>query len=185
MFFFLELFNELEIESLSNLRILDIGCNQGFWSVLLSRLGAINVDGIDGSKQNIDLANNLQETLGIYNVDFKQSILEEYSSNSYDICCFINVLYHLSEPDVAFKKLRELTGGYLLLVSKISDKIIHKIDTPRGYNYDNQNSITPTLKMIQDGLVTCGFNTIKIINNDYSYLKDQFSGNPWVTIIAN
>src|SRR5690348_7260853 len=51
--------------TLKGKRVLDLGCNAGFWSLLAVQAGADHVLGIDGRQMHVDQANLVFEASGI------------------------------------------------------------------------------------------------------------------------
>ena len=61
----------LERLSLNNKSILDVGCNEGFFSLMAEKLGAQYVKGIDADSLRIDKANFCKEELEVKNIEFE------------------------------------------------------------------------------------------------------------------
>jgi O-antigen chain-terminating methyltransferase len=81
-----------------DLRVLDLGCAQGFFSFTLAELGA-SVDAIDYCKENIDLCNAIAARNSNLKVSFQVSRLEDkigsLSHEEYDIILGLSVLHHV------------------------------------------------------------------------------------------
>lgn len=80
------------------LKILDLGCSQGFFSFSLAEKGAV-VYGIDNNPQNISLCLALKDELEHLDVRIEQKNIEEVLSslkeNSYDMVIGLSVFHHL------------------------------------------------------------------------------------------
>jgi 2-polyprenyl-3-methyl-5-hydroxy-6-metoxy-1,4-benzoquinol methylase len=95
--------------SLQRKRILDVGCGDGRNSVLLAKLGAAQVVGIDIAPAAIELAKNRARIDGVQDrVSFLCSPLEmaELSSDSFDVIWGDAILHHLiPELEMILNKL--------------------------------------------------------------------------------
>ncbi|MFT4060516.1 MAG: class I SAM-dependent methyltransferase [Legionella sp.] len=80
------------------LRILDLGCAQGFFSLSLARLGA-EVHGVDFLKENIDVCNALAQKYEELNVRFTVGRVEEIARQiepgQYDLVIGLSVFHHI------------------------------------------------------------------------------------------
>lgn len=101
---FLQLVSDLAPKPLEELRILDLGCLEGSYSIEFALQGA-EVVGIEGRENNIAKARFAQEILNLENVTFHQNDVRELSVETYgrfDIVLCLGILYHL-EADSAFR----------------------------------------------------------------------------------
>ncbi len=93
-----------------NLKVLDIGCAQGYYSLLLAEMGC-NVWGIDYLDKNIDLCNVLKEKNGFTNCRFDVNTLTEefvYGLHEeYDVILLTSVMHHIALQN-GYKKAREI-----------------------------------------------------------------------------
>ena len=67
-----------------NMNVLDIGCNSGFFSLVVSRF-VKQIDGLDINPYLIKIANDVKDYLKIKNSNFYNSSFEEYPENKYDV----------------------------------------------------------------------------------------------------
>ena len=58
------------MSSFKNQKVLDIGCNEGYYSFAVSDLGAAFVKGVDIREVNISRANQIKEYYGYKNCEF-------------------------------------------------------------------------------------------------------------------
>jgi SAM-dependent methyltransferase len=87
---------------LAALRVLDLGCYEGFYTLEFGLQGAEAV-GIEGREQHWQKASFAANALGLDRVRFFQDdvrnlSLEKYGS--FDLVLCIGILYHLNQPDV-------------------------------------------------------------------------------------
>src|SRR6185312_8785154 len=106
------------IESnLSGWKVLDIGCNAGFYSFELARRGA-QVTAVDIDSHYLRQARWAAGEYGLQDrVAFRQGSIYELagSGEHYDLVCFLGVLYHLRHPLLALDVVRGVTGGRMIL----------------------------------------------------------------------
>jgi tRNA (mo5U34)-methyltransferase len=96
---------------LSGWRVLDVGCNAGFYSFELARRGA-DVLGIDVEPLYLEQARWARARLGLESrVDFRQMEVYEIarSRERFDLVWFMGVFYHLRYPLLALDLLAERT----------------------------------------------------------------------------
>lgn len=105
----------LEAIGPSGKRVLDVGCNEGFFSLHLASAGA-DVLGIDVDKHRIAKARFVQSVTGEAKVDFR--LLDIYSEEfavlpGFDFCLCLGVLHRVPDP---FRALGALGGKTELLL---------------------------------------------------------------------
>lgn len=87
---------------LSELRILDLACAHGAYSLELARRGA-DVVGIEGRDSWLDLAKRAKEAAALSNLAFVKDDVRNLSVEKYgsfDIVLCLGILYHLDSPSV-------------------------------------------------------------------------------------
>jgi SAM-dependent methyltransferase len=101
----------LDLINVSNKRVLDIGCNEGFFSHKIAEMGA-NVVGGDIDKLRIKKARYVQSILKTPSVDFK--ILDIYSPEfqaleNFDICICMGLIHRVPDPFNAIAAIAKKT----------------------------------------------------------------------------
>lgn len=89
-------------QPLAGLRILDLACLEGGYSIEFGLHGA-EVVGIEGRSRNVEKACFAQRALGLSNVSFVQDDvrnLEQRKYGEFDVVLCLGILYHLDTPDV-------------------------------------------------------------------------------------
>ena len=102
---------------LTGCRVLDIGCNAGFYSFELARRGA-EVTAIDVEARYLEQARWAARQFGLETrVSFRQASVYELAAarERYDLVCFLGVLYHLRHPLLALDVIRGVTAGRMIL----------------------------------------------------------------------
>lgn len=107
--------------TLSGKRVLDIGCNGGFYSFEMHRRGAARVLGVDHDPRYLAQARFARAQLGLSEreVEFRQVEvydIDQLAPETFDLVLFMGVLYHLKHPLYALEKVAGLVqeGGLLL-----------------------------------------------------------------------
>ncbi len=96
------------------MRILDLGCHAGYWSLQAIEAGADFVVGIDGRQINIYQANLVLEAKGVdpSRYQFELGNFFDYPPGSVDLVLCLGVQYHVSSPVELFD-LMAATGAEL------------------------------------------------------------------------
>ena len=102
-------------EDLSGQRVLDIGCNAGFYSFALAERGA-EVLGIDTDRRYLRQAEWARDLLGEERVRFREASVFEVDrlEGRFDIVFFMGVLYHLRYPLLALDLIARLQPSRLV-----------------------------------------------------------------------
>ncbi|MBC8392850.1 MAG: DUF1698 domain-containing protein, partial [Deltaproteobacteria bacterium] len=97
-------------------RVLDVGCNEGFFSLKLAQMGAREVVGIDADALRIKKANYVCNVLGAVNVkydvvDVFSDEMEKYGHFDFMLC--MGFLHRVPYPFLATSKLTKLSDTIL------------------------------------------------------------------------
>lgn len=106
--------------SFKGLKVLDVGCSGGFWSIEARKHGADHVLGIDTGDYWVEQSEFIRDVIQIDHVEFRRMSVYELSNESvgqFEVCLFLGVLYHLMKPIEALEKIREVTKKYLVVDS--------------------------------------------------------------------
>jgi len=125
----------LERLSLNNKSILDVGCNEGFFSLMAEKLGAQYVKGIDADSLRIDKANFCKEELEVKNIEFEVANIYDKifmdNLDKYDLVLCFGFLHRI--PDL-FK--------FLSIFSKFGDTILFE-----WKGYTKYRSLSPLIEL--------------------------------------
>lgn len=107
-----------------NLRILDLACLEGAFSIELASRGA-SVVGVDGRETNIVKATFAKQVLSLSNVDFVRDDVRNVNEQFYgrfDVVLCLGILYHLDSPDVfqLIEKVASLTNRAVIIDTQLS-----------------------------------------------------------------
>ncbi|MFF2909815.1 class I SAM-dependent methyltransferase [Paenibacillus sp. NPDC057934] len=99
------------------LKVLDIGCGPGFFSVILSSAGHL-VTGIDCTDNMLEQARSHSDREGV-TVTFRKmdSHVLDFADDSFDLLVCRNVTWSLADPEAAYKEWKRVLkpGGRLLV----------------------------------------------------------------------
>lgn len=105
---------------LHGMDVLDVGCNAGFFSVIMKQLGASRVVGIETTPQFLEQARLVREAL---HLDLELRGLDAYDLTpelgSFDLTLFLGVVYHLKHPLLGLERVAGVTKGLLVVESAI------------------------------------------------------------------
>lgn len=157
--------------NLLNLTTLDIGCDSGYFSFLMSELGAKEVVGLDVDSKRIQAARQNARIRGNTNrVEFVAADIESFrTKKQFDLALLSEVLEHLVNPMAALGRVREAlrTGGIIIIsvpnplsiVSHLSGFVVTEVLRQYKYDLDAHKSEMPLQELI--ALVrAAGFNIV-------------------------
>jgi tRNA (mo5U34)-methyltransferase len=103
-------------EDLTGMRVLDIGCAEGFFSFEAERRGAREVIGIDSFPDSVRRFNIVKAARQSNATAFLMSAydLEPSRLGTFDLVLFYGVFYHLKHPQYALERIRSVCTGTLL-----------------------------------------------------------------------
>ena len=124
-------------------RILDIGCNAGFYSFELAKRGA-EVTAIDIDPRYLRQAEWAAEQFELKGrIRFEQASVYDLSASTerFDVVWFLGVLYHLRHPLLALDILREVTDRQLVLqtMTMPGESVM---ETPADLRLDERTELT-------------------------------------------
>ncbi len=104
-------------EDMTGMRVLDIGCAEGFFSFEAERRGAAEVVAIDSHPDGVRRFNICREALDSRVQAHLTSVydISERTYGTFDLVMFFGVLYHLRNPILALEKIFSVCSGTTLL----------------------------------------------------------------------
>jgi len=140
----------------SGLRVLDIGCRDGFFSFVMEARGAA-VTGVDYAPSNVtgfEVAAMVLDSKVEYIVENVYD-LDPQKYGRFDVVFFLGVLYHLRNPLLALDRIRQMLkpGGLLFVECQLAtDERVNTLDLPiwqfyprATLNDDETNKWAPNL----------------------------------------
>ncbi len=175
--------------SLVGKRVLDLGCNAGFWSLCSIEAGCDFVLGVDGRRIHIEQANFVFEVnqiaksryefvcKNIFEMDFEQA-------EPFDVVLCLGLLYHISKPIVLMEKIARINSDVLIIDTALAAQFgsclaIYRevLDDPR-MAVDYELVLHPTKGAVFDIARQFGYSTIMLKPrfNDYTGAVDYRLG---------
>lgn len=181
---------------MSGMRVLDVGCAEGFFSFEAERRGAREVVGIDSFPDSIRRATLCRDALGSRVTPYLCNVYDAQAKTfgTFDLVMCFGVLYHLRHPLLALEQLRSVCSGTLLLqtatweVARQGDLPLARFD-PFGVESgpEGQRSRDPTVfwrpnaRCVVAMLQHVGFEQIEIISREQSIAVAVRASSPEVS----
>jgi tRNA (mo5U34)-methyltransferase len=104
-------------DDLTGMRVLDVGCAEGFFSFEAERRGAREIVSIDSFPESIRRFNICRSAVGSRATPFLCNVydLNPRAFGTFDYVFFFGVLYHLRHPILALEKILSVCTGTMLL----------------------------------------------------------------------
>lgn len=159
--------------TLTGKRILDLGCNAGFWSLQAIENGCDFVLGIDGRQMHIDQANfvfNVNQVEksryefirgNVFEINFKKF-------GSFDIVFFLGLMYHINKPIALMEKISDINTDILIIDTAVLDqkgsflKIVHESINDFRNAVENELVLLPTRQAVFDIVQQFGYNIVML-----------------------
>jgi len=113
---------KIKKNSLTNFKVLDIGCGGGILCEPLARLGA-NVTGIDTNKKAIEIAKDHARKSKL-KINYKNVDLMDINENKFDFITCMEVLEHVENPELIISQSRKLLKKNGLFIGSTINKTI-------------------------------------------------------------
>jgi tRNA (mo5U34)-methyltransferase len=157
--------------SLRGRRVLDLGCNSGFWSLKAIEAGAEFVLGLEGRQMHVDQANLVFEAKGIdpdrYRFELA-NVLAYPLDGDFDIVLCLGLLYHVAKPTELFEFMARSGADILVIDTRVSNKpggcfeIRHEpMDDPRN-GLDRELIFIPTRQAVAELAREFGYQTVPL-----------------------
>lgn len=161
-------------------KTLDIGCNAGFLSIELARMG-LDVLGVDCSQpgnpffeRTIEKARLMAEYFGVRAEFREQSFLDMPETQAFDFALCLGIYYHLEHHDFCMPKLADLVrpGGIVLFESAFGENSKH-YGGGEIYHGDPTNHFVPSIDYLIEDATQWGFKILHsfTFNGDRIFLK--------------
>jgi tRNA (mo5U34)-methyltransferase len=173
--------------SLTGLRVLDLGCNAGFWSLLAVEAGAEFVLGIDGRQVNIDQASLVFEAKGIAPERYRfelGNIFEHDLHEQFDVVLCLGLMYHIGKPLELFEVMAKANPQILVIDTFVSllplsaFRVVQEDDLDNPLNaVDYDTLLIPTRGAVLDLARQFGFEGVPLAHDftDHAGMADYRS----------
>lgn len=111
--------------SLAGKRVVDLGCNAGFWSLKAIEAGCDFVLGVDGRQMHIDQAELVFEVKEVDRAryEFQCANLFDFDFSAYppfDVVLCLGLLYHVAKPTELFELMSSMNSDLLVVDTTLS-----------------------------------------------------------------
>jgi SAM-dependent methyltransferase len=166
--------------SLAGKRVLDLGCNAGFWSLLAVEAGCDFVLGIDGRAAHVEQANLVFEARGVDPSRFRFRLANVFDLaveelGSFDIVLCLGLLYHVAKPVDLLEWISRINSDLLLIDTSLSGRdgslleiAWDDLDEPRSA-CDRSLVLYPTRAAVLDMVRSFGYSSVVLRPNFASY----------------
>ena len=151
-------------------RILDLGCGNGYIASRLAQLGH-SVTGIDAASDGIDIAQANYPEVDFRRGSIYESALAGITADSFDCVVSLEVVEHLFHPKVLFETSYQVIrpGGRLILstphhgyLKNLALSVVNGWDRHFGVDWDGGHIKFFSRKTIQLMAVNAGFKNIRM-----------------------
>lgn len=132
-------------EDLSGKKVLDIGCNAGFYSVELAKRGA-NVTAVDLDTHYLKQAEWVAKQFALEDrITFKQMQVYDlaHSQETFDIVWFMGVFYHLRYPLLALDIVSRVTKEFMIFQT-YGLPTVEEMDVPEDVEFHKREILETT-----------------------------------------
>jgi SAM-dependent methyltransferase len=175
--------------SLEGRRVLDLGCNAGFWSLCAIEAGCEYVLGIDARRMHVDQAELVFSAREVHpaRYAFREADLYEADlaeSGPFDIVLCLGLLYHVSDPVGLFRRISEWAGDLLVVDTSVAlgkgagfELRREPIEDPRN-TIGSELVLRPTVRAVVELGRDAGFDvlTLEPTFTDYGGAADYEDG---------
>ena len=169
-------------EDMTGMRVLDIGCAEGFFSFEAERRGAKEVIGIDSFPDSVRRFNVCRAAYHSKATAFLCNVydLNVRAFGTFDMVFFFGVLYHLRNPVLALEKIFSVCTGTLLMQTSGMAEIPNyenvalaqfhprgiQIGTPENPMYDPTVFWLPNVACTRALVTHVGFQDVEVLSTD-------------------
>ncbi len=170
--------------SLRGRRVLDLGCNAGFWSLLAIEAGADFVLGIDSQQTYIDQANLVFETKGIDQASHRferANALKCEFDEDFDVVLCLGLMEHVARPFELFERITSVGADVVVIdtaLSRASSSFfeVSTLAQPQD-GVDGKLVLVPTRQAVIELAARFGLQAVPLARNmsDWSGMEDYRS----------
>jgi SAM-dependent methyltransferase len=170
--------------SLKGLRVLDLGCNAGFWSLQAAEAGADFVLGVDGRQMHVEQASLVFEAKGIDPSRYRfeeANIFEQDFGERFDVVLCLGLMYHISKPVELFEIFDRVGAEMVVIDTSVSFAPTSFFEVSRDRDMDDPRNavdyeivLVPNRGALIELAAEFGYKTVPLAHNmsDYTGMSD-------------
>jgi tRNA (mo5U34)-methyltransferase len=169
--------------SLRGRRVLDLGCNAGFWSLAAVEAGADFVLGVDAREMYLEQAELVFEAKGIARERYRfehANVLERRPTEveRFDVVLCLGLLDHVAKPFELFEAIAAVQPELIVIDTEISRSRMSMFELEALYHLENaveyETVMIPSRLALTEMAAQFGFQTAPIAHNftDYAGMRD-------------
>jgi SAM-dependent methyltransferase len=171
--------------SLRGRRVLDLGSNAGFWSLLALQAQAEFVLGIDARRIHVDQANLVFEAKGIDRARYRfeeGNVFTHKIAERFDVVLCLGLLEHVAKPVELFELMSGVGAELIVIDTEISRSRFSLFEVSRLYDpqsvIDHELVLIPSREAIFELAGEFGFSAVPLALNmtDYGGMTDYARG---------
>jgi tRNA (mo5U34)-methyltransferase len=179
--YFFERLLELTGGSLSGRRVLDLGCNAGFWSLAAIESDADFVLGVDLKQEYIDQAELVFQAKKIEPARYRferGNVFTHELGEEFDVVLCLGVMDHVNRPVELFELMLGAGAELIVIDTEVSRARSSLFEVSSLYNTRDVVGdglvLIPSREAVADLARRCGFDTVPLSLNatDYSGMND-------------
>ncbi len=165
--------------SLEGRRVLDLGCNAGFWALCAIEAGCEHVLGLDAREMHVEQAELVFEARGVdpERYEFRRADVFDVDLGDapFDIVLCLGLLYHVSDPIGLVRRLGEWSRDLLVIDTSLSQAGGSAMELRRESTEDPRNAIgaelvlRPTRRAVIELAREAGFQVVPLEPRFTSY----------------
>jgi tRNA (mo5U34)-methyltransferase len=135
--------------SLQGKRVLDLGCNAGFWSLRAAEAGAEFVLGVDGRAMHVEQARLVFEVMRVPPARYEFRLADVFELDlaeaTFDVVLCLGLLYHVDRPVELIESAARWTRDLLLVDTSLSLLPGSALQLMRESTEDPRNALASSL----------------------------------------
>jgi len=123
--------------SLRGHRVLDLGCNAGFWSLLAIEAGADFVLGVDARQEYVEQAKLVFEAKGVERARYRfehANVFELDADERFDVVLCLGLLDHVVKPVELFERMTAAGAELIVIDTEVSRSRSSVFEVERQYD---------------------------------------------------
>jgi len=158
---------------LKNKKVIDLGCNEGFFCIQAHREGAAKVLGVDVNGHRIEKARFVLEALGLPEIQLLQESIfkldESRFNERFDVCFSLGLLHRVTDPFTLISISGRIAETAVFEWSAVLSELPLMTFRAKGfkeYDPDNSGYWRPSRRCVMEMLWRCGFKWCRHIEEE-------------------